>query len=84
MAPVVSEGARELIMMRWGNAEPAAVPRHHNEHPQHQIATLAAMACAGKPVPRARRPLNVIHGNDRFKKFSTKHEGNSPDRSQPN
>jgi putative SOS response-associated peptidase YedK len=46
MAPVVrvSEGARELTMMRWGYAEPAAVSGYHHEHPQHQFAALAAMA----------------------------------------
>ena len=81
-----SDGSRRLRQRRraridhdaLGHAEPAAFPG--NEHPQHQIATLAAMACAGKPVPRARRPLNVIHGNDRFTKFN-KARGNSPDRS---
>jgi putative SOS response-associated peptidase YedK len=54
MAPVVrvNEGERELTMMRWG-MPPAAVSGHHDQHPQHWVATLATMACAGEPVPRA-------------------------------
>src|SRR5258705_6886339 len=27
--------------------------RSHHQHPQHRVAALAAMACAGKPMPRA-------------------------------
>jgi|tagenome__1003787_1003787.scaffolds.fasta_scaffold20988082_4 putative SOS response-associated peptidase YedK len=37
----VNEGERELTIMRWGHAEPAADSRHNDEHPQHQFAALA-------------------------------------------
>jgi len=57
-APVVrnagqnTDGARELIMMRWGMPPPprgASIPRH--QHPQHLFAALARMAEAGTPLP---------------------------------
>ena len=83
MAPVVrvSEGERELIMMRWGMPNPPQYPgittNIRNTNSPHWRRWLGAESRCLVPEER---PLNVIHGNDRFTKFN-KARGNSPDRS---
>src|SRR5260221_10943867 len=47
-----------------GHAEPTATSGHHNQHPQHRVAALAAMACAGKPMSRADVIVLRIRGDD--------------------
>ena len=65
MAPVVrvNDGERELTMMRWGMPPPTA-SGDHDERTQHRFSALAAMACAGEPMPRADVIVLRIRGHD--------------------
>jgi putative SOS response-associated peptidase YedK len=63
MAPVVrvNDGERELTMMRWGMPTASG---DHDERTQHRVSLLAAMACAGEPMPRADLIVLRIRGHD--------------------
>jgi putative SOS response-associated peptidase YedK len=55
-APVVRNagGARELTMVRWGHAAPAAGWRSAgHQHQEHLVAALAGVAEPGKSLPGA-------------------------------
>jgi hypothetical protein len=61
-APVVRNAGdeRELVLMRWGHAEPAAVSRLIDKYPQCHFAALASLVGTGKPLSGSIQQLRRI------------------------
>jgi hypothetical protein len=68
-APVArnDESGHELIKMRWGLSELAAVWRHQHQHPQPDIAALAALDQTRETAASCPRPAsrNTMTGRTR-------------------